>query len=161
MPPISSLSALRSLRARSFLRTGLAPLLTIVGHRPAARRTLCSTQSEPFAVGATVTSDTGQDYRIDEVSIDRRDPLLCVYRASAGDRKYIVKNLIPGEFDYQLSLQKLLKAAPNVRTFDDTVRRIELFIYPFLAGNLLRLGQKPVSAGDPQGYPSARSPRSC
>ena len=76
----------------------------------------------------------------------RAGPANMVWPPSAGDRKCIVKNLIPGEFDYQFSLQNLLKTAPNVRTFDDTVRRLELFIYPFLAGDLLRLSQKPLSA---------------
>ena len=39
----------------------------------------------------------------------------------------------------------MLAAAPNVRTVDDTIRQLEIFIYPFLAGDLLRVSQKPLS----------------
>lgn len=48
--------------------------------------------------------------------------------------------MIPGEFEYQFDLQKQLSSSPNVRTVVDTVQELELFIYPFLSGNLLQMG---------------------
>ena len=49
--------------------------------------------------------------------------------------------MIPGEFDYQLNLQRRLATCPNVRSVVDTVSDLDLFIYPFLAGDLLHLSQ--------------------
>lgn len=53
--------------------------------------------------------------------------------------------MIPGEFEYQLNLQKQLSSCPNVRAVVDTVPELELFIYPFFGGDLLRLSQKTLS----------------
>jgi hypothetical protein len=60
---------------------------------------------------------------------------------SAEGRKFIVKDMIAGEFDYQLNLQMSLASCENVRAVVDTVRELEAFIYPFLRGDLLQLGQ--------------------
>lgn len=69
---------------------------------------------------------------------------LSLTRWSAEGKNFIIKNMIPGEFEYQLNLQKSLPS-PNVRTVIDTVQQLELFIFPFLAGDLLRLSQKNLS----------------
>lgn len=61
---------------------------------------------------------------------------------SSEGKNYIVKNMIQGEFEYQLKLQKSLSSSPNVRAVIDTVRELEVFIYPFLSGDLLHLSQK-------------------
>lgn len=53
---------------------------------------------------------------------------------------YIVKNA-PGDFDYQIHLQKDLTTSPNIRTVVDTVRESELLIFPFLTSDLLRFTQ--------------------
>jgi serine/threonine protein kinase len=53
--------------------------------------------------------------------------------------------MIEGEFEYQLSLQKSLSSCPNVRGVVDTVRDLEMFIYPYLSGDLLRLSQRRLS----------------
>jgi hypothetical protein len=50
--------------------------------------------------------------------------------------------MIPGEFDYQLNLQKMVSDCRNVRGVVDTIRDLEMFIYPFLSGDLLRLSQR-------------------
>lgn len=63
----------------------------------------------------------------------------------ADEQNFIVKNMIPGEFEYQLNLQKGLASCHNVRAVVDTVPNLELFIYPFLTGDLLRLSQKPLN----------------
>ena len=45
--------------------------------------------------------------------------------------------MTPGEFEYQLDLQKQLSSCPNVRAVVDTVKASELSIFPFLAGDLV------------------------
>lgn len=132
----------------------------------ASQRCLMSTAShpntEPLTSGTELQSDSGQTYKIEEVLVDRRKPLLCVYRArsvyrethyslltptmgSAERRNYIVKNMTKGEFDYQLSLQKSLSALPNVRKVIDTVKDLGMLIYPLLSGDLFHLSQKNLS----------------
>ncbi|KAI1940080.1 hypothetical protein LOZ66_002515 [Ophidiomyces ophidiicola] len=101
--------------------------------------------NEPFTPETMLKSDSGRIYKIENILADRRNPLLCVYRASSEGKNYIVKNMIPGEFEYQLDLQKQLSSCPNVRAVVDTIKAPQLFIFPFLAGDLLRLSQKPLS----------------
>lgn len=60
---------------------------------------------------------------------------------SADELQFIVKNIIPGDFDHQLGLQKKLAFCRNLRTVVDTVRDLDIFIYSFLDGDLLRLSQ--------------------
>lgn len=55
-----------------------------------------------------------------------------------------MKNMIPGEFEYQLDLQKQLATCPNLRSVVDTIPDLGLFIYPFLTGDLLRLSLTPL-----------------
>ncbi len=56
-----------------------------------------------------------------------------------------MKNVIQGEFTYQHDLQASVASCPNLRTVVDTIPDFELFVYPFLAGDLLRVSQKPLS----------------
>ncbi|KAE8354829.1 hypothetical protein BDV28DRAFT_163891 [Aspergillus coremiiformis] len=56
---------------------------------------------------------------------------------------YIIKNVIPGEFEYNRDLQKKVSSCPNVRTVVDTIQALELFIYPFLKEDMLGLNIKP------------------
>ncbi|RFU29242.1 hypothetical protein B7463_g7109, partial [Scytalidium lignicola] len=63
----------------------------------------------------------------------------------AEGENFILKNTIPGEFQYQQDLQNSLTSSPNIRTVIDTVPDFELFVYRFLAGDLLRISRKPLS----------------
>ncbi|PTU22237.1 hypothetical protein P175DRAFT_0514365 [Aspergillus ochraceoroseus IBT 24754] len=105
--------------------------------------TTLQSHEEPLHLGAQFKGDSGRIYRIEEVLADRRKPLLCVYRArtaeSADEGEYVIKNMIPGEFEYQLDLQKQLAACPNLRSVVDTIPDLGLFIYPFLTGDLLHI----------------------
>ncbi|OJJ42240.1 hypothetical protein ASPZODRAFT_155450 [Penicilliopsis zonata CBS 506.65] len=105
--------------------------------------TTLQSHEEPLTLGTRLKGDSGRMYRIEEVLADRRKPLLCVYRArtaeSADEGNYVIKNMIPGEFEYQLNLQKQLATCPNVRSVFDTVPDLDLFIYPFLTGDLLHI----------------------
>lgn len=133
-------------------------------HVPSSRRTISSwalqMANEPLAPGAKICGQSGRTYTIQEVLAERREPLLCVYRArydsnsmisssdaaliirSAEGQNFIVKNMIPGEYEYQQDLQKPLASCPNLRTVVDCVPDPELFIYPFLETNLLQFNQK-------------------
>ncbi|EZF36124.1 serine/threonine protein kinase [Trichophyton interdigitale MR816] len=108
--------------------------------------TFQANNDEPYTPGTMLRSDSSQTYKIENILVDLRKPLQCVYRASAEGKFYIVKNMVPGEFEYQLDLQRRLSSCPNVRAVIDTIKEPELFIFPFLAGDLLRLSLKPLSA---------------
>jgi len=131
-------------------------------HSPFSRRTLSSQllkmADEPLTPGAKLCGQSGRTYTIEEVLAERRKPLLCVYRArytlnptirgsvliaiSAEGRDFIVKNMIPGEYQYQQDLQKPLSSCPNLRTVIDGLPDAELFIYPFLQTDFLQFTQK-------------------
>jgi serine/threonine protein kinase len=59
--------------------------------------------------------------------------------AEGGD--FVIKGLIPGEFGYQQELQEPLASCTNLRTFVDTIPDLELLVYRFLSGDLLRISQ--------------------
>jgi hypothetical protein len=78
----------------------------------------------PLSPEATLCAQSGRTYTIQEVLAERREPLLCVYRArydlnpimsrgdallilkSAEERNFIFKNMILGQYEYQQALQK-------------------------------------------------------
>ncbi|RMD41269.1 hypothetical protein DV735_g3872, partial [Chaetothyriales sp. CBS 134920] len=80
-----------------------------------------------------------------EENIDTLRPDTEVVALHANGKNFIIKNMIPGEFAYQQDLQKPLASCPNLRTVIDTVSDLELFVYHFLATDLLRLSKKPLS----------------
>ncbi|EER45640.1 conserved hypothetical protein [Histoplasma capsulatum var. duboisii H88] len=67
--------------------------------------TTLQSHKEPLPLGARLKGDSGRIYRIEEVLTDRRKPLLCVYRARTDEENYVIKNMIPGEFEYQLNIK--------------------------------------------------------
>ncbi|KAI1774395.1 hypothetical protein F4818DRAFT_81332 [Hypoxylon cercidicola] len=139
-----------SLSLKPHIFRTISPLLIRRTIPPTTRISLRSTMStmsdeEPFAPGTLLKGDSGRVYEIEEILSDRRNPLLFVYRARAETVKYIVKNMIKGEFEYQMELQKLVSSSPNVRTVVDTNREFEIFIYPFLIGDLLRFSQRKLA----------------
>ncbi|KAI0458482.1 kinase-like domain-containing protein [Xylaria acuta] len=104
--------------------------------------TTSHSNNELFALGTLLKGDLGRAYGIEETLSERRSPLLCVYRARARAAQYIVKNMIRGELEYQMELQKLVSSSPNARTVVDTNQEHEIFIYPFLIGDLFHSSQK-------------------
>lgn len=56
-----------------------------------------------------------------------------------------MKDMIPGEFDYQKSIQTPLRTCPNLRVLVDSIREHEIFVYEFLTGDLLHFSQQPLS----------------
>ncbi|KAL3420398.1 calcium/calmodulin dependent protein kinase [Phlyctema vagabunda] len=118
-------------------------------HLSPLRRAISSqaskTADQPFRPGATLRGQSGRIYSIQEILAEGRKPLLCVYRASAEGQDFIIKNMIPGEYEYQQDLQKPLAPCPNLRTVVDGLPGPELFIYPFLETDFLQFSQKKLS----------------
>lgn len=56
-----------------------------------------------------------------------------------------MKNIIPGDFQHQVNIQKQLSQCLNIRTVVDSVLETEVFFYPFLDGDLLRFSQRSLS----------------
>lgn len=56
-----------------------------------------------------------------------------------------MKNVVPGEFEYNQDIQKKVSSYPNLRTAVDTIQSHELFVYPFLKEDLLSLCRKSPS----------------
>lgn len=61
---------------------------------------------------------------------------MLMYRRS-GEHDFIVKNLIPGEYEYQQDLQTSVASCPNLRTMVDGLPGPEMLIYPYLKTDLL------------------------
>src|SRR3569833_593694 len=66
---------------------------------------------------------------------------------SAQGENHIIKHIVQGDFEYQQELQRPLSALPNIRTVIDTIPDGELFVYRFLAGDLLRGAGGPRPGG--------------
>lgn len=58
---------------------------------------------------------------------------LCVSREN---RQYVLKDILPGDFQYMLDLQKLVDNSAHVRTIVDSIPDRHIFVYPFLDVNL-------------------------
>ncbi|RAH54805.1 kinase-like protein [Aspergillus piperis CBS 112811] len=105
--------------------------------------TLTKSRQVPLTQGMSVKSDSEQSYPIEELLTHGGKSGLHVYRASAQGKQYILKNIIPGDFQHQVNIQQQLSQCPNIRTVVDSVRETEVFFYPFLDGDLLPFNIKP------------------
>ncbi|KAI1310604.1 kinase-like protein [Xylaria venustula] len=93
---------------------------------------LCSSQNSPrkatrciyrFASKSLVFTPTST-YVIDEVPSERTAAgrIWCVYRTTHKGKQFILKNIIPGDFDYIVSLQKHVEHFPHKKLlYVDTV----------------------------------------
>ncbi|TQN68173.1 Serine/threonine-protein kinase MST20 [Colletotrichum shisoi] len=59
-----------------------------------------------------------------------------------GLQDFIVKDILPDDFEYQQRLQNSVASSPNVRTAIDHAAEQHLFIYPYLSHTLLQLSQR-------------------
>jgi hypothetical protein len=57
-----------------------------------------------------------------------------------------MKTIFKSEFEYQRSLQEPLSVCPNLRVLIDTIPQHLLFVYEYLADDLLRLGLRDLPA---------------
>ncbi|KAK4032420.1 kinase-like domain-containing protein [Parachaetomium inaequale] len=97
-----------------------------------------TTSPQPLARGTQLTSPSGRCYTIDETIYQRsRGRLLCcLYRASHEKKQYLLKDMLPGDYEYILDLQRLVDGSAHVRTLVDTIPDCHMFVYPFLDTNL-------------------------
>lgn len=51
-------------------------------------------------------------------------------------KQYVLKNILPGDFQYILDLQKLVDDSASVRTLVDSIPDRNMLVYPFLEANL-------------------------
>ncbi|OKL63634.1 hypothetical protein UA08_00260 [Talaromyces atroroseus] len=82
---------------------------------------------EPLGPGTLLRSDSKRLYDVSDVLLERKfgSTFLRVYfqgGESAEDKNNVIKNVIPGEFEYNRNLQKKVSSSPNVRTVVDTVQ---------------------------------------
>ncbi|KAI1172995.1 kinase-like protein [Nemania sp. FL0916] len=54
-------------------------------------------------------------------------------------RQFILKDVIPGDFNYNLTLQKRVEHATNARTVVDTIPEQRIFVFPYLEKALLHV----------------------
>ncbi|KAH6854076.1 kinase-like domain-containing protein [Chaetomium sp. MPI-CAGE-AT-0009] len=107
------------------------------------RRAMSSFPARPDTVspGSTLQGNSGRVYKIEQILSQRREPLLCVYRASAEGKTFILKDIVRGDFEYQTSLQQHLSSSPYLRVFVDTIPDRAMFVYDFLASDLLKFAR--------------------
>ncbi|KAK3295474.1 kinase-like domain-containing protein [Chaetomium fimeti] len=87
--------------------------------------------------GTELTAASGRSYMINEIIYERsRGPLLCcLYRAGHEGKEYILKDILPGDFQYNLDLQKLVSSA-HIRTLIDSIPDRRMLVFPFIQYDL-------------------------
>ncbi|KAL2185840.1 kinase-like protein [Thermothelomyces heterothallicus CBS 203.75] len=105
---------------------------------PCTNMSSTATSRQPLAKGTQVTSPSGKTYTIGEIIYQRTRGrfLCCLYRAGHEGKQYVLKDILPGDFQYILDLQKLVDGSAHVRTLVDSIPDRHMFIYPFLDTNL-------------------------
>ncbi|KPI44380.1 MAP kinase kinase kinase mkh1 [Cyphellophora attinorum] len=76
----------------------------------------------------------GKRYIIDGILQQRSAAgrLWCVYRAKLEGKNFILKDILPGDFDDITQLQKLVEHSPHVRTAVDSIPARQIFVFPYL-----------------------------
>ncbi|KAL2814445.1 kinase-like domain-containing protein [Aspergillus granulosus] len=120
------LQAARPPRCLSVRRRALAPFLP----RTASR-------SATWQVMNTILSDSGTNYKLNELLTDPLGKTPPIYRAGADGSNYLVKTgLYSDEFDYQLVLRDQLTSSQNIRTVTDSAGHSRALFYPYFYNNL-------------------------
>ncbi|KAK0741435.1 kinase-like domain-containing protein [Schizothecium vesticola] len=96
---------------------------------------------QPLPMGTQIKSSLGKSYVIDGVLSERpaAGRLWCVYRATHEGKQFILKDIIPGDFDYVISLQKHVEHSPHVRTSVDSIPERDILVFPYLEKGLLHI----------------------
>ncbi|KAI3321872.1 kinase-like protein [Xylariaceae sp. AK1471] len=98
--------------------------------------------------GLQLKSSLDKCYVIDEVLSERpaAGRIWCVYRATHEGKQFILKDIIPGDFDYIISLQKHVENSPHVRTAVDSIPERHMFVFPYLEKGLLHVDTAALSS---------------
>ncbi|KAI0547290.1 kinase-like domain-containing protein [Xylaria curta] len=93
---------------------------------------------QPLPKGLQLKSSRDKCYVIDEVLSERpaAGRIWCVYRATHEEKQFVLKDTIPGDFDYIISLQKHVEHSPHRH----------MFIFPYLEQGLLHIDTAALSS---------------
>lgn len=61
-------------------------------------------------------------------------------------KQFVLKDIIPGDFDYILSLQKHVEHSPHVRTAVDSIPERHMLVFPYLEKGLLHVDTAALSS---------------
>lgn len=61
-------------------------------------------------------------------------------------KQFILKDIIPGDFDFIISLQKHAEYSPHVRTSVDSIPERHIFVFPYLQTGLLHVDTTALSS---------------
>ncbi|KAK7740671.1 hypothetical protein SLS53_005139 [Cytospora paraplurivora] len=103
---------------------------------------------QPLPKGLQLKSSLDKCYVVDEVLSERpaAGRIWCVYRATHEGKQFILKDIIPGDFDYILSLQEHVEHSPHVRTAVDSIPERYMFVFPYLEKGLLHVDTAALSS---------------
>ncbi|KAI0818037.1 kinase-like protein [Xylaria sp. FL0064] len=103
---------------------------------------------QPLPRGLQLKSSLDKYYVIDEVLSERpaAGRIWCVYRATHEGKQFILKDIIPGDFDYIISLQKHVEHSPHVRIAVDSIPERHMFVFPYLEKGLLHVDTAALSS---------------
>ncbi|KAI1114990.1 kinase-like protein [Nemania sp. NC0429] len=98
-------------------------------------------RQQPLPMGFQLKSSLDKCYVIDEVLSERpaAGRIWCVYRATHEGKQFVLKDIIPGDFDYTISLQKHVEHSPYIRTAVDTIPEKHILVFPYLEKGLLHV----------------------
>ncbi|KAK4206848.1 kinase-like domain-containing protein [Rhypophila decipiens] len=94
---------------------------------------------QPLPPSSQVGSSLGKGYIIDEVLYERpaAGRVWRVYRAKHEEKQFILKDILPGDFQYILDLQKHVQHSPHVRTSVESIPERRMLVFPYLEKRLL------------------------
>ncbi|KAK3302912.1 kinase-like domain-containing protein [Chaetomium strumarium] len=146
-----------SLRLRSLYQRSNSPLKAArcsQSHRAASMSSV-STPTSGYPIGQQslhkglhLNSSLDKWYVIHEVLSERpaAGRVWCVYRATHEGKQFILKDIIPGDFGYILSLQKHVEHSPHVRIAVDSIPERHVLVFPYLEKGLLHIDAAALSS---------------
>ncbi|KAJ8109110.1 hypothetical protein ONZ43_g6229 [Nemania bipapillata] len=96
---------------------------------------------QPLPRGLQIKSSSDKCYVIDEVLSEQpaAGKIWRVYHATHEGKQFVLKDIIPGDFNYIDSLQKRVEHSPYVRTAVDSIPERHMFVFPYLDEGLLHV----------------------
>ncbi|TAQ88176.1 hypothetical protein B7494_g3490 [Chlorociboria aeruginascens] len=91
---------------------------------------------------AEFVGQSGCSYHIERVLQEKGIPPHRVYLATAGNQKFILKNVPRSNFEYLQDMYRDLCSCPYLRLSQDTVPGQSIFVYQYFSDHLLSLVQK-------------------
>lgn len=86
-----------------------------------------------------VPRDVGQPFPHDLSGAMAGRAILTSLQSRDEGKQFILKDIIEGDFDYIISLQKHVEHSPHVRTAVDSIPERHIFVFPYLEKGLLHV----------------------